>query len=141
MHNDDTIEKQAKAERVTRLIHPIQQRIHELMQAGANESLEHPSSNRVQELEKHAEEACWEIERLTPIFMQFQQKVWSTEQSVAEDAPKYVQEEEKEEEEKDYEEGQEDEEDQQECHQEDPEHKQEKHMEINSSDEVEEEIV
>ena len=63
------------------------------MQAMANVSLEHPSSNRVQELEQQEEESCQEIERITPIFGQFQQKVGSIEQSVLEDALEDVQEE------------------------------------------------
>ena len=99
MHNKETTEKQAEAERVTELILPIQQRIHKFMQALANTSLEHPSSDRVQELEQQVEESCLEIERLTPIFGQFQQKVGSTEQSMPEDAPEDVLEEEKEHEE------------------------------------------
>ena len=52
MHNKETTEKQAKAKRVTGLIHHVQKRIHELTQAVANESLEHPSSDQVQELEQ-----------------------------------------------------------------------------------------
>ena len=97
MRNQEMAEKQAEAERVTGLIQPVQQRIHELTQVVANASLEHPSSDRVQELEQQAEEARREIERLTPIFGQFQQKVGSAEQSAPEDAledaPKDVQEE------------------------------------------------
>ena len=96
----------------------------------ANESLEHPSSNRVQELEKQAEEARRETERLTPIFGQFQQKIGSTKQFVPEDALEDVQEEEKE-----------DEEDQEEQHEEESEQEKEQPLEVDSSDDADEEIV
>ena len=108
----------------------------------ANASLEHPSFDRVQELEQQAEESQWEIERITPIFGQFQQKVGSAEQSMPEDAPEDVQEEEKEYEEgKEDEGGKEDEEDQEEQHEEELEQTKEKPLEVDSSDDADEEIV
>ena len=72
MCNQEMGEKQAKDERVIWIIHPVQHRIHKLTQVVANASLEHPSSDRVQELEQQSEESCQEIERLTVIFGQFQ---------------------------------------------------------------------
>ena len=102
------------------------------MQAVENASLEHPSSNQVQELEQQEEEARREIERLTPIFGQFQQTVGSTEQSVPED----VQEEENEDEEE-----KEDEEDQEEQHEEELEQTKEKPLEVDSLDDANEEII
>ena len=100
-------------------------------------SLEHPRFNRVQVLEQQEEEFCRGIERLTPIFSQFQQKDGSVEKY----APKDVQEEEIEEEEKEAEEKEDEERQEYEGDQEDPKHTKEKPMEIVSSDETEEEIV
>ena len=51
MRNKEMTEKQAEAKRVTRLIQLVQHRINEFTQELANTSLEHPSSDRVQELE------------------------------------------------------------------------------------------
>ena len=52
MHNKETVEKEAKAERVTGLLHLVQKKINEFTQALANTSLKHPSAGRVQELEQ-----------------------------------------------------------------------------------------
>ena len=80
MRNKETVEQQVKAERITKLIQPVQQRIHEFTHALSSTSLKHPSNSSVQELEQQAEEACQDIERTTPILAQFQQNIGKTTQ-------------------------------------------------------------
>ena len=116
---------------MTELIQPIQQRIHEFTHALASTSFEHPSCDRVQELEQQADETWWEIERITPILAQFHQKVGSTKQLAEKDITKVVSAEEQREETREEEQnkdkgGQEDEVGQEESHQEGPNHAQDK---------------
>ena len=79
-HNKEIFEQQVEAERITKLIQPVQQRIQEFTHALASTSSEHPSSSIVQELEQQEKEAYQEIERITPILVQFQQTIGNASQ-------------------------------------------------------------